>query len=113
MIKEKLKKREVDELKKLEKILKKDRNDFEEISGPGANVKQVHDRIVKTINNMRKVSKELAKVKKDGAGYAANVEMYKANTVSSIKKKNMLSSICNTFMGQNKDLYLKHELMLD
>ena len=59
IIKEKLKKREQDEFKKLEKILKKERNDFEDVSGPGANAKQVHDKIVRTLNNMRKISKEL------------------------------------------------------
>lgn len=52
-------KREADEVKKLDKLIKKERNDFEDISGTGAtNVKQVHDRIVKTLNQVRKINNQ-------------------------------------------------------
>jgi hypothetical protein len=44
-------KREADEFKKLEKILKKEKNDFEDIASTGAkNIKTVYDRAMKTLN---------------------------------------------------------------
>ena len=50
-------------MKKLEKILKKEREDFENIGGPGAtNVKMVNDKIQRTIANIRKVAKEYNKI---------------------------------------------------
>ena len=30
-----------------------------------------------------------------------------------MKKKSMLAKICDTFLNQNFDLYLQHEIMLD
>lgn len=58
-------KREADELKKLEKLIKKEKNDFEDISSAGAtNTKQVHDRIVKTINQVRKINNQYYQIKK-------------------------------------------------
>lgn len=61
-----LQKREVDELKKLDKIIKKERNDFEDIAGPGCtNAKLVHDKIFRTIANMRKVSKTYNDTKRE------------------------------------------------
>ena len=37
--------------------IKKEKNDFEDISSTGStNVKQVHDRIVKTLNTIRKLN---------------------------------------------------------
>ena len=44
-------KREADEYKKLEKILKKEKNDFEDVASTGAkNIKAVNDRFMKTLN---------------------------------------------------------------
>jgi hypothetical protein len=41
----------------LDKIIKKEREDFENVGGSGAtNAKLVHDKILRTIANMRKVS---------------------------------------------------------
>ena len=50
-------KKEAEEVKKLEKLIKKEKNDFEDISSTGStNVKQVHDRVVKTLNQIRKIN---------------------------------------------------------
>jgi division protein CdvB (Snf7/Vps24/ESCRT-III family) len=44
-------KREAYEFKKLEKILKKEKNDFEDTASTGAkNIKTVYDRFMKTFN---------------------------------------------------------------
>lgn len=57
-------KREADEVKKLDKLIKKERNDFEDISSTGStNVKQVHDRIMKTLNQVRKINNQYYQIK--------------------------------------------------
>ena len=61
-----LAKREADEQKKLEKIIKKVSNDFDDIAGPGAsNAKLVYDKLIRTLGDMRKVTRESSKIKKD------------------------------------------------
>lgn len=53
-----LKKKEAEELKKLEKIIKKENNDFEDLTSCGAgNSKQVHDRMVRSLENSKRVRK--------------------------------------------------------
>lgn len=65
-----LAKREQDEQKKLDKIIKKEKNDFEDIAGPGcSNAKLVHDKILRTIANMRKVSKQYNDTKREDQGF--------------------------------------------
>lgn len=50
-------KKEAEEIKKLDKLIKKEKNDFEDIASTGAsNVKQVHDRVVRTLNQIRKIN---------------------------------------------------------
>jgi len=64
-------KRQAEEMKKLEKLIKKEKNDFEDISGTGAtNTKQVHDRIVKTLNTIRKINNQYYQIKKESDDYA-------------------------------------------
>ena len=44
-------KKSADEFKKLDKLVKKEKNDFEDITGTGAtNTKVVHDRTLKLLN---------------------------------------------------------------
>lgn len=65
-----LAKREGDEIKKLEKIIKKETNEFENVAGPGAtNAKLVHDKILRTIANMRKVSTQHHSTKQENQGF--------------------------------------------
>lgn len=57
-------------MKKLEKIIKKEKNDFEDVAGTGStNVKLVYDKMLRTLANMRKVSKEYHKVKFESSNY--------------------------------------------
>ena len=63
--------RQAKKKKKLEKLIKKEKNDFEDISGTGAtNTKQVHDRIVKTLNTIRKINNQYYQIKKESDDYA-------------------------------------------
>ena len=57
-------------MKKLEKIIKKEKNDFEDVSSTGStNVKVVYDKLMRTIGSMRKVSKEYNKVAIESANF--------------------------------------------
>ena len=61
-----LKKKEAEELKKLDKIIKKENNDFEDLTSTGAgNAKQVHDRMVRSLENARKVRKQLNETRRE------------------------------------------------
>ena len=56
-------KRETEELKKLDKLLKKERNDFENVEQTGiSNLKAVYDRVSKTIKNARSLNETFYKV---------------------------------------------------
>lgn len=110
----KLKEREDMEMKKLDKIIKKEKEDFENIGGAGCtNAKLVHDRILRTIANMRKVTAQKQEVKKNALANLKSIEESKMQIESTIKKKKMLEMICDQFLNQNYDLYLQHETMLD
>ena len=109
-----MEKREAEEFKKLEKIIKKECNDFEDVAGTGAtNAKLVYNKIVRTLNNMRNVSKQHAdlKMESDKLNFAQNQS--KQQVESSLRKKAMLAMICDQLMQQNFDMYLQHERMLD
>ena len=107
-------KRVNEELKNLDKIMKKETNDMEDLAGPGAtNAKAVYDRAMKTLNNMRKITKEHNRIKHDREHCTTELSESKKAIEGCIKKKKMLSMICDQFMNQNFDLYLAHEKMLD
>ena len=60
---EQLKKKEQEEIKKLEKMVKKENEQFEDLTSTGAaNAKQVHDKIVRTLETSKRVKKEFCKV---------------------------------------------------
>lgn len=62
--KNQLAKREVDELKKLEKVLKRENNEFENIAGPGAtNAKVVYDKMMRTLQGSRNITKQYQTIK--------------------------------------------------
>jgi len=86
-------------MKKLEKLIKKEKNDFEDISGTGAtNTKQVHDRIVKTLNTIRKINNQYYQIKKESDDYAKVVKDQQGAVESALKRKDMLSTMCDAFM---------------
>ena len=61
-----LEKKTNDEKKTLEKIMKKESNEFEDLTGTGAtNVKMVYDKLWKTLKNSRSVTKEANKVSRE------------------------------------------------
>lgn len=83
-----LEKKNADELKKLEKIMKKENNDFEDLTGTGAtNVKMVYDRLIRTLKNSRQVTKEANKQEKEANEINDKIQESKDSIQSSIKKK--------------------------
>jgi len=63
-----LEKKTTEEVKKLEKLMKKEQNEFEDLTGTGAsNVKMVYDKLMKTLKNSKSVTKEANKQSKEAA----------------------------------------------
>jgi hypothetical protein len=109
-----LAKREVDELKKLEKVIKRENNEFENIAGPGStNAKVVYDKINRTLQGSRNITKQYQQIKIESDGYEYRAAMADTDCKASLKKNGMLLTISESFLKQNYDLYLKHETMLD
>ena len=101
-------------MKKLEKIVKKEQNDFDDASGTGSsNVKLVYDKLMRTLGNMKKVTKEHQKVMIDSSNYKSASDESTRAIKTNMMKKDMLSKICDTFLNNNFELYHKHEMMLD
>ena len=109
-----LEKKTNDEVKKLEKLMKKEQNEFEDLTGTGAaNVKMVFDKLLRTLKNSRSVTKEANKVSRESKDLEEKQVQSKADIQSNIKKKKMLTMICDTFLNSNFELYQQHEIMLD
>lgn len=109
-----LEKKTNDEVKKLEKLMKKEQNEFEDLTGTGAaNVKMVYDKLLRTLKNSRSVTKEANKVSRESKDLEEKQVQSKADIQSNIKKKKMLTMICDTFLNSNFELYQQHEIMLD
>jgi len=95
-----LEKKTNDEIKKLEKLMKKEQNEFEDLTGTGAaNVKMVYDKLLRTLKNSKSVTKEANKVSKEAKDLEETMVESKAGIQSCIKKKKMLTMICDTFLN--------------
>ena len=68
-----LEKKTAEEAKKLDKIMKKEQNEFEDLTGTGAsNVKMVYDKLIRTLRASKQVTKEANKQATEAADLAAN-----------------------------------------
>ena len=53
-------------MRKLEKLVKKENEQFEDLTSTGAaNAKQVHDKIVRTLETSKKVRRDFIKIQKE------------------------------------------------
>jgi superfamily II helicase len=101
-----LDKKTAEEAKKLEKIVKKEQNEFEDLTGTGAsNTKIVYDKLIRTLRASRQVTKEANKQAKEYADITIGISDNKENIKKNVKTKNMLQMICDTFLNSNFDLY--------
>jgi chromosome segregation ATPase len=109
-----IEKREKEEIKRLEKqVFKKDMVEVEEAYA-NANLKNLRDRIVKTITEgVLKQQKVLVKAQSLFAEQEAVVAKKKQEIQSLINKKNLLQSLCQSLLDKNCELYMKHEQMLE
>jgi hypothetical protein len=97
---EQMKQREDVEFKKMEKVMKRDVNDMENLTGAGAtNAKLVQDKILRTLTALRKITRENNRVITEREVIGAEIDKSKQAVQSVIKKKTMLSTICDTFMN--------------
>lgn len=69
-------------------------------------MKQVHDRVVKTLNQIRKINNQYYQVKQSKDNYATISADNQKAVESSLKKKDMLVKMCDAFMKKMSDLYL-------
>lgn len=98
------------ESKKLEKMIKKEKEDMENLTGPGAsNAKMVFDKFNRTLTGLKALTKELNKQRNQHSLVSADIASQKLVIENSLKKKEMLNKISEAFMKQNFDLYLQHE----
>ena len=103
-----------DQLKAFEKTLKKEKNDFENISGTGqTNVKAVHDRATKTLKHVKTTVGQLADTRRSNAQQLNGIEEKEKAIASFIKKKDFNAKLCESLMKKMANLYLQHEVMLD
>ena len=80
--------------------MKKELNDMEDLSGPGSsNAKAVFDRAMRTLTNMRKISKEHNRITHDRQHRTTEIESSKKAIEQCLKQKKMLSMICDQFMN--------------
>jgi len=80
--------REDIEQKKMDKVLLKEINEMENLAGPGAtNAKLVHDKILRTLNSLRKLTRENNRVKNDREKMENSIEESKKSIETSLKKK--------------------------
>lgn len=107
-------KRESDELKKLDKLLKKEKNDFEDVSQTGIkNLKAVYDRVSRTIKNARSLNETFYKVQTDSQNKHSEANEQRAITDKNLKLKSTLNTLCEEFLSKMFDQYYQHEIVLE
>jgi len=62
---------------------------------------------------MRKVSSNHHGTKVENQGFLDKIQANKDEVKKAMKKKEILTLVCDQFLKQNHELYLKHETMLD
>ena len=82
--------REQIEIKKFEKTLKKEREKMEDIA-QGSNSKVVFDHILRTLVNMRKLTKEKNRIQNDRDKESDLMAEQRALIVKHVKKKDVLA----------------------
>ena len=91
-------------MKKLDKILKKERNDFDNVEGI-SNLKAVYDRVSKTIKNARSLNDTFYKVQTDSQNKHLEADQQKAIADKNIKLKSTLNSLCDEYLNKMFDQY--------
>lgn len=111
---EKIFRKDNEDHKKFEKTLKKERNDFEDISSTGqTNVKLVVHRATKTLQLAKNHVNQLARQRVKFNQLQNEADEKKAAIAENTKKKDFSQRLCNEFLKKMGEWYLKHETMLD
>ena len=110
-----------DELKKCEKLIKRDMNEWEELFAGNASlsktakgVGQLGDKIIKLMdNNLRKQLKKGLQSEENRLEAHSNRDKVEASLNQNVKVRKNLENLCQSFFTKNHTLYLKHETMLE
>ncbi len=74
----------------------------------------MHDKAIKTLQDLcRKTAAKAAKTQTPKVNIQKQVEATKAEIESNLKKRKIMQNMSEMLLKKNRDLYLKHELMLD
>jgi len=106
-----LEKRRKEEIKKVEKLCKKEQNEVENADQgktPEERVARLKERIKKSILEMQKVQKKTAKMGPNGV-IAEETKKIEGELQNQVKKCGVLKNLCNSMLEKNFELYLKHE----
>ena len=110
-----------DEEKKIDKQVKRDMNEWEDLHS-GNPTLSTHDRgmtmlgdkLAKIMNDsVRKSLKKLSIAEEGRSECLFQTNEIEGNLTANIKKRNTLEIMCKAILEKNHQLYLKHELMLD
>lgn len=119
------KEKELEKVKKLdtakmEKQLKKEINDWEELFAGNASLSKsakglsvLSEKLVKILDGSKKTMKKGLQSEEYRLTYQANLDQNKANVALNLKQTRQLEVLCKALFSKNYDLYLKHEEMLE
>ena len=110
-----------EEQKKIEKQLKRDQNEWEDLYGGNpalsTNAKGLQtlaDRLIKIMNDSaRKSIKKYTAVEEQKLESMRQRDDIQENLNHSLKVRKTLEVMCNSILDKNYNMYLKHENMLD
>ena len=110
-----------EEQKKLDKQVRKDLNEWDDLfnGGPGLRtnakgLKTLSDKTTKIMkDSILKSMKKLTSVNAQREQQLMIREQFNTELQSSIKKRKTLEFLCSSIFKKNHDLYLQHETMLD
>lgn len=113
-------KREKEENKRIEKLLRKDAADVEDLfnafatsANKAQSLKTLRDKIAKSIGDIAKHQKQQLGKQLVIQEQEKIVAKIREDINKNLGKKNMLSSLSKGLLQRNSDLYLKHEQMLE
>ena len=110
-----------EEQKKIDKLVKRDLNEWEDqfggnpaLSTNAKGLQTLGDRLTKIMNDsVRKSLKRCQQAEEGKQQSMVQKDEMESNLNNSLKVRNTLEILCNSILDKNYQLYLKHEKMLD
>ena len=110
-----------EEQKKIDKLMKRDLNEWDDqyggnpaLSTSAKGLQTLGDRLIKIMNDsVRKSLKKCSLAEEARQSSMQQRDEIEGNLNKSLKVRNSLEVLCNSILDKNYQLYLKHERMLD